>query len=976
VLGVAVHARGYKRLVAAVSGALIASPGGAAAQPVGADSEPGLAAASDEQPDTPILVTGLRSTLLEALERRRRSPELIETLALEDIARTSGANIAETLDRLPGVRLGRDITGEGVQLSIRGLGSEFARVLLNGAPLQVASDGGTNGGSRGRGVDLDILPSEFFARGDVLLAASAGMPEGGINGTLDLRTLRPSDRPGLTITLSGQAQYSAANRKTSPRGTAIASWAGRRIGVLAGVSVLEASQRLDGFETIGWTDANVPACGPDCRLPGDSGNGFSYASVVPANAGHGLRPGDPVDLVAASGLALPQISAALLPRLARQLALSGKRRRTAAMASLEWQPADRVHLVLDGLYAHAARRYERLGMQWYVRNSGPGKTPQSTGGMVPIGLTVDANNVVTSGLFANSAFLAEETLTDQDTRFHALGGALSWQAAKHLRIEAQARLNRSNFRREQPTFLFQTPMQSGIDVRFDNRSNPRQPVITTNRDLGDPGLGWQWSRLNIQNIARETQTDSARLDMVLGGEGLNLKIGGAYDLARRRIRSFDNSQAYQLAVCGVNCAGKEGSVPNAALEGFLRRAPISDFGRLAKRPVGYTSFIAPDFAALKQATGYQAFSAAAPLATTQVGGNPPGDIGERVLAAYGEANGRFTVRGRDLTFNLGLRRVDTRQDVTGVALLDAKVVEIPAQRRYGNWLPSANIRAALTRRLTLRFAFARTLTRPDPALLLPSTVFTDSSAQIAAAGNPGLRPYTSSNFDLGLEWATGGIGSVRLAAFSRSIDGFTVVQSEQVAFASLGIPFAALSSTQQNVLSDRSFQTGVPVAQLPVSLTRPVNLESLLIRGLDFALTQPLDRLLAGAGLTVTASWLDQRSASGLVAPGVPRWSASGELFYERGPVSASVRYDWTGRFIAANGPLNGLDLAQYADPRGQLDLSLVYRVPNSGGRFQFTASAINITNAPLRTTLGYGNAAFAVYYPGPQYMLGFGARY
>ncbi len=965
-----------KCLMAAVGGALIAVPGKPCAQTTGEIPQPAHPPTLGDQPDKPILVIGLQSSLLEALETRRRSTVLIETIALEDIARTSGTNIAETLDRLPGVRLSRDATGEGVQISIRGLGPEFARVLLNGAPLQVASDGGTNGGSRGRGVDLDILPAEFFARGDVILASSAGLPEGGINGTVNLRTLHPSDRGGFSISATGQAQYSAANHKVAPRGSLIASWSGERFGLLAGVSVLEADQRLDGFETIGWTDANVSACGPACRLPGDTGNGFSYASLVPSNTGHGLRPGDPVDLVGTSGLSLPQISAALLPRLARQLALTGKRRRAAALASFEWRPSDRLHVTLDGTYAQATRRYERLGMQWYVRNSGPGKTPQSTGGMVPIGLTVDTNSVVTSGLFANSAFLAEETLTDQDTHFHAIGGEASWQIADTIRIEAQGRLTRSSFNREQPTFLFQTPMQSGIDVTFDNRTNPRQPIVTANRDLGDPGLGWQWSRLNIQNIARETRTDNARIDLTWGSERLNLKLGGSYDFAQRMIRSYDNSAEYQLAVCGASCAGITGSVPNTALANYLKRAPITDFGHLASGPVGYTSFIAPDFAKLKAATGYQAFSDAAPLATTQVGGNPPGDIGERMLAAYGEANGTLTLAGRKLAFNAGLRRVDTRQDVTGVALLDGKVVEIPARRRYGNWLPSANLRAELTRRLTLRFAFARTLTRPDPSLLLPSTVFTDSSAQIAAAGNPALRPYTSRNFDLALEWATGGIGSVRLAAFSRSIDGFTVVQSDQVTFGSLGIPFAALSSTQQNVLNDRSFQTGVPVAQLPVSLTRPVNLQSLLIQGLDFGLTSPLDRLLKGAGVNLTASYLDQNSDSGLVAPGVPQWSAAAELFYERGPVSASARYDWSGRFVAANGPLNGLDLAQYADPRGQLDLSLIYRVRVGRCHCQLTASALNVNNAPLRTTLGYANAPFSVYYPGPQVLLGFGARF
>lgn len=933
-------------------------------------------ASGDDAQPAAIVVNGLRSSLIDALGRRRAAVLTTETLTLEDIAKTSGANIAETLDRLPGVRLLRDATGEGVQISVRGLGSEFVRVLLNGAPLQVASDGGTNGGSRGRGVDFDLLPAEFFARVDVPKASDAAMIEGGINGTIDLRTLRPSDRPGFSLTVSGQGQHASASRKLAPRGSVLVSWSGSRFGVLAGVSALKSVQRVDGFETIGWTDANVPACGPGCLTPGDSGNGFSYAGLVPANAGHGLVPGDKVDLVATSGLSLSQISAALLPRLARQLLLRGTRERTAAIAAVEWRPLDSLQITLDGLYAHAERDYEHLGMQWYVRNSGPGKTPQSTGGMVPIGLSVDANNVVTSGLFANSAFLAEESLYNQDTRFHAVTANARWQPARTVRVDAQAGFNRSQFRREQPTFLFQTPMQSGIDVRFDNRGSAAQPIITTNRDLGDPGLGWQWSRLNIQNIRRETKTDSARIDIMLGTERLNVKAGASYEQSRREIRSYDNSAAYQLAVCGPNCAGVAGSVPNGNLARYLQRVQVSDFGRLAQGPVGYTTFIAPDFAALKRDTGYQAFSDDAPLATTQVGGNPPGDIGERVLAGYGEVNAALRILGREVQAKLGLRHVATDQDVAGVALLNGDVVTIRSERGYGAWLPSANLLARVTNRINLRFGYGRTLTRPDPSLLLPSTVFTDASAQIAAAGNPALKPYVSTNFDLGIEWYTGGIGLLSVSAFSRAIDGFTVVQADQATFASLGIPFSALSSTQQNVLNDRSFQTGIPVPQLPISLTRPINLQSLLLRGIEATWTQPLDPLAKGLGFTVSAGFLDQQSATGLVAPGVPGASAAAELFYERGPVSASVRYDWNGRSVAANGPLNGLNLAQYTDPRGQLDLALIYRLPRWQDRFRFTLSVLNVGNAPLRTTLGYDNATFSVYYPGPQVLAGFGARF
>jgi TonB-dependent receptor len=932
--------------------------------------------AAEGVPGEAIVVTGLRNSLLDALDRRREAAVAMDTLTLEDLARTSGANVAEAVDRLPGVRLVRDMTGEGVQVSVRGLGPEFVRVLINGAPLQVASDGGTNGGSRGRGVDFDLLPAEFFARVDVARAAQAALPEGGVNGTVDLRTLRPSRRPGLQLTATGQAQYASSNRRFSPRGSLIASWSGERIGLLLGVAAQRTQQRVDGFETIGWTDANVPGCGPGCALPGDAGNGFSYASIVPANAGHGLKPGDPVDLTATSGLSLSQISAGLLPRLARQLALSGVRQRTAAMAALEWWPNDRLQITLDGLLASGSRKYEHLGMQWYVRNSGPGTTAQSTGGMVPIGLTIDRNNVITSGLFANSAFLAEETLYDQHARFHVLGGEATWQIKPDLRIEAIARTSRSTFGREQPTFLFQTPMQSGIDAMFDNSGKAAQPLITTNRDLGDPGLGWQWSRLNIQNITRRTKTDSARIDVLAGDRTLSLSAGASYDLARREIRSYDNSAAYQLAVCGSGCRGIDGSVPNAVLAGYLARAPVDGYGRLATGGVGYTSFIRPDFEALKRVTGYQAFSDAAPMATTQVGGNPPGDIGERVLAGYVQTSAAFRLFGREMQANAGLRWVNTRQDLAGVALVNGEVVTIGSQHSYGNWLPSASLLAHLGDRIDLRLAFARTLSRPDPALLLPSTVFTDSSAQIAAAGNPELRPYSSTNFDAGLEWYTGEIGLLSLSAFSRKIDGFTVVQSTQVTFASLGIPFAALSSTQQNVLNDRSFQTGIPVARLPVSLTRPINLQSLTIRGVDLLWTQPLDVLTKGAGITVSASHLDQTSPSGLVAPGVPRWSGAVELFYERDAVSASARYDRVGRNVVANGPLNGLDLAQYADPRGQLDLSLIYRMPGWQDRFRLTLTVLNATNAPIRTTLGYSNAAFSVYYPGPQVMAGFGAKF
>ncbi len=197
-------------------------------------------------------------------------------------------------------------------------------------------------------------------------------------------------------------------------------------------------------------------------------------------------------------------------------------------------------------------------MNWYVRNSGPGTSPTSTGGMVPIDLTVDANNVVTSGTFANSSFFLENDIFDQTTKFYNVNPTVRWQPNDKLTVDAQVNYGHSTFFREQPQFDFQTPRESGLEVYYQAGSNSGQPIITTNKDLGDPNLGWQWYRVNVQNIARETTTKGAHVDGRYGDDQANVKFGAAYGEASRSIRAFDNSTAFQTAVCGVDLRRHDG----------------------------------------------------------------------------------------------------------------------------------------------------------------------------------------------------------------------------------------------------------------------------------------------------------------------------------------------------------------------------------------------------------------------------------
>ena len=927
----------------------------AAAQDAAAPAE--TAAAPQDSETADIVVTGIRASLESATNAKKNAVAFGDSIFAEDIGKLPATNLAETLNRMPGVRLNRDINGEGTQVAIRGLGPSFTRVLLNGSQLQVASDGGTNGGSANREVDLDFFPSELFTRLDLAKSPSPSTLEGGIAGTVNLRNARPFDKEGTHVTVVAQGQYTDNNDKFSPRGAIVASHTTDTFGILVGVAGVKTKTRVDGFESVGWTDGNLGT--------GDAGgNNFSWASVVPNNTGHGLVAGQPVDVVATSGLTRDQLSTALIPRLGRKSLTEGDRSRISALASLEWRPSDELHFALDGIWAKSKRDYSKVNMNWQVRNSGPGTSAQSTGGMVPIDLTVDDNGVVTSGTFANSSYFLEASLFKQTTKFWNVNPSVSWQPTEDLKVDLSANWSKSRFFREQPTWAFQTTPQSGVETYYDNTGGD-YPSITSNLDLNDPNNGsWQWYRQNIQLVRRKTETKGAHLDVTYGDDMFNVKVGGAYDQATRSIRAYDNSTAYQLSVCGTGCTGATGTVPTSAIAQYLRSSSTA-------------GFIVPDFDALKQATNYASYRDSAPEARGAVTGGATGDMDEKVWGAYFELNGVTTIAGRDLHINTGMRYAHTDQLVVGPSQVGTEIVDITSSSTYENFLPSINLTYDVADNVKLRASASRTMTRPDAGAILPGITFSDPSALTATAGNPNLKPYTSDNYDLGGEIYTGGIGYVGVSLFMKNIQGFTVTTSEQVAFGSLNIPFDSLISTQQNALNDRSLQTGVPVAQLPITVNRPVNLRDLKIKGIEATWVQPLDFLVKGLGFSANGTYLKQSSSSGLVATGVSPWSYNLQGFYENGGLSVSVNYVWNDEAIAVNGPQNGINGADLkSDARGQLDMSAGYQLPFFNKALRLTLDVLNITDEPIRTTFEYSNAAYSVYYPGRTVLAGIRANF
>jgi TonB-dependent receptor len=915
-----------------------------------------------------IVVTGYRASLASAANLKRNATNFTDSIVAEDIGKFPDLNIAESLQRIPGVQLGRDVTGEGVQISVRGLGPSFTKITLAGAQIAVASDGALDSGSSNREIDLDLFPTELFTKLTVNKTPTASLLEGGIAGTVNLASARPFDRPGQHLNMSLEAGYSDASQKASPRGAVIASKTWDKFGILVGFAGASQKYRTDGYETIGFTTPNLtnPVVG-NCTVAtcdrrglnnGAGGGGFKFATTVPANTGFGLTPGAPLDVSQTSGLSFQDLSNTLVPRLPRYAYIDGTRDRFSLMASAEYRPSDTLSFALDTLYSHSKRDFNRLDMNLLVRNATS---------LVPIGWQRDSNGVLTKGTFANAQMFIEARPVDDKVDFYSFNPSMKWQPNDWFELTGQLNFNRSYFLRDMPSYIFDTAPNSGLSVVFDNTKGGAFPVLTPSRDPNDPNQAWVTDSYRIQRAKRVTRNQGAHFDAKFGNDDANIRVGYAYDDTAREILAFDNSNAAQAA--GV------AAIPNSAISQYLMPGP-SRLLSLANIAPGMASFVQPNYEKLEAAIHTQQLTDSAPFSLTGTSSIPSGFIDERTQGAYVEANGRTEFMEHPVNFNAGVRYFHTDQRISGPISINGVITFQTTKRSYDGFLPSFNASVGLTDKLILRLAGSRTITRANPNLMLPGTAFADVSAQVASQGNPDLKPYYSNNADFGLEYYLGGAGYISVNAFSKDIQGFTQTRQIQAPFSTLGIPVSALSSTQQ--------ATGIgPNTIITINTTANVD-QNLSIRGEEFIYQQPLDFItsrlpggLTGFGVTANYTHIEQDSAgSAAMAVGIAPNLYTLGAYYEDHGVSVRVNYTWTEAAVIAIAPQNNVNVANIQGDRGQLDMSASYTPPWMDKAYQFTFNAVNITNKPLTTYSSYESAPFTVYYPGRQFLVGVRAKF
>jgi TonB-dependent receptor len=1053
-----------------------------------------------------VTSVGYAASLENALNAKRQSLSFSDSVFAEDIGKFPDANIAESLNRIPGVTILRDSTGEGVNVSIRGLGTNFTKILLNNAQISVASTGPIDQQNNNREVDLNMFPTELFTQLTVSKSPGADQLEGGAAGTVNMRSARPFDRPGLHVTGIFQgSDYSHAG-SIGQKGTIIASDTIGSFGALIGLSAVHSNIFTQGWETgnggyVNSSALSAAQCGtavPASTLTATGcdtlgGNSYTLPATVPAGIsfkgpGGQITGGQTIDanfLTSQNpGLTTVQISNALLPKFPRPMFEEGYRNRFSGVASFEFRPTEDLQFYLDLIGGFTDNNMNRTDSTLGIR-AGAASVP-----IVPVGLQIDANNFITSGTILGGIYGVEARPYVEHGNFYSVNPGMSWQVTDMLHVDFQANASRSNFFRDAPTFYVVTapPSQNanipgptppaGGPVSTYTLGQPHA-LTTSNIDINNPA-NYQWNNglIRLQDERHITKTQGTHLDVKYGGDEFAVKVGFAYDDAFRQVIGIDPDAQYQAMVCGDNpsvflpppntappCQGLNNPTPNGANgpggypaypgygTGFTAgKAPLAYGGSLVPttalssylRP-GPVGFVTMNYAAIEAATNYRAFDQASiatvgvPNVNTTVGypfSLGAGDTGaasgmeeERTAGFYGMVSGILHLDNRNLKYNLGLRWVQTLQNIISpvqhgdvrnggtVPLKDGGFYPnyftfVNERRMYDAFLPSANFVYEVTDDFQVRASVSRTMTRPNVNSMIDTVSFGDVAVTNATKGNPNLKPFFSNNIDLGAELYTGGAGYIGIDAFRKGISGFTVTNSFNQTFpylAQYGITYGTLSPQQQGALD---LKTGCGVgcapgsnsANLPIIVSQQQNAQGLLtINGMELDYSQPLDFLLEsyglpGFGVTTNLTIIDQKSSGTLpaIAGGVAPFTYNATAYYDHNGAMLRFSYTWNDKSYTtgATGGILGLCLPSIASvssgctacpyfinaPYGQLDMSSSYRLSNLfsdiPGDPELTFDIQNLTKSKLRTYEQYTYATNTYYDFGSVYMFGIRAQF
>jgi TonB-dependent receptor len=858
-----------------------------------------------------IVVTGLRRSLATAAAIKRNSEGIVDAVVAEDIGKLPDTFASSALQRVAGVNVTRG-GGEAAGVTVRGLPD--LTTTYNGRQIFTAE---------GRYVAIQDFPAGTVAALEVYKSGLAPQIEGGIAGSINVRGRKPFDFKGFELSGSLNGVLSQQSEKIVPNGNLLISnrWDTGigEMGLLlnasyVGVNFLDSTREQSlVIATTNVTNADGTVSN---RAPG-----------------------------AAAGLRFPDAQGNFLGY--------GNRYRPSANAAFQWKPTPELEIYADGLYqGFRSQDYNR----WMFI---PIYGDLTLTNVETIGGTNQIGSATVTGASRPDGYTG--SFNGKTDTYQAGAGAI-WTKDR-LRLSADVAYTDSTYSTSVINIDYAMASSPVRNVQFETAKDGGPTQTFVDFDITDPanyisrGL-WQ-ERLVVSGQDWQTRADlSYDLDL---GFLKRIDVG---------VRYSDRKAGRDLGNLYINNEGDR--VPLTSLPGLDVRTMLPGFTYNRAQPNVF--FAAPTRDSMRDSIVDLRSFFGVPEGVPPF--NPAENFraNEKSYAAYAQVKYGFNLGSTVVDGVVGLRAVKTKTKINGfsrvVEGLDengAEILSYPAisaGNDYTDYLPNASARIGLTDELQLRLAYTQTRTRPNffdlrPNLSLgqPVVLAPDDPCRVDAttpacierlrrggsAGNPDLKPLTSDNYDISLEYYFSRTGSFTAALFRHDAAGFLAT------------------------VDDRSVE-GLRIA-------RPINLGKTRLQGAEVTFTSFLDfeglpDWAKGFGIQANGTYIDAkgdlipsfaetRDGGQEAFPGVSRWAYNVVGLYERKQFSARLAYNYRSKFITAY-TLETFDPTAHAiveRGRGQLDFSTSL-TPIDNVTIAF--DIVNLLGNPLRRTREYNEVGDA----------------
>jgi iron complex outermembrane receptor protein len=861
-----------------------------------------------------IIVTGLRASYEQSLERKRSSDSVIEVVTADDIGKLPDKNVADAVQRLPGVNISSGSGGEGGfsendRVSIRGTNPSLTQTTLNGHTIATGDWYiGDQTQTVGRSVSFTLLPAEIVGAVEVQKSSQADYIEGGTVGNVNILTRRPlSFKKELTVQLTGQVLYADLPNTKDPQYNGLINWknSDSTFGVLLQGFSEERHERRDGQELFLLGAGQIgPATG--------------------ANA-------DPV------AVAHPDLAGVVYPTQIGSAAFTQHSKRTGGLADFEWQPSDKLTLDLNGFYSHFdATNFDTNFMASPLNELGVGIAPTSYKVI---------NGTLEAATFPNQPFdptnpygSAFPGVRDSISRPKAASstGFIDFdtrlQATDKLLFTAEVGYTRA---------IGQTPNDEGYEAFLVNSPLVYQMMGTVapatvsfpgydTTKFDDPvhvSNGGSWHSYT-KVTDEETYGQADGLLTMNSGVLQSLQFGLRYAKHDRDDYGINYSCSTDP---NASCLNTPGLPPPVGLPFPAWNNTVSpgNFG-------SGIGMIPPNY--LQHFWVMEPSNMAAWMASyfsISTGPNYQGNfhITEKDSAGYFMAN----FAGTGWRGNAGVRVVYTDQLSSAFDIDPNTGAPIPTSTKHDFWdvLPSVNFRYDLAPDLVARFAASRTMSRADYSALSPA-VSLNNLDLTGTGGNADLKPVRSNNFDAGIEWyfARGALLSA------------AVFYMDMPSYVTYGYNTRSFVNTSTGKVAD-------------FVVTSPFNIAAKNY-GAEFAWQQPL---WGPFGALANYTYNNGHTDDGQPLVGSSKNTFNAELYYEAHGLSARVAYTYRSAFLVGLANVT----QQYEAGMGTLAASLYYSINE---HFMLTLDGLNLNDPRLKY---YSNAEQpqAFYTNGRQYFFG-----